>query len=78
MKTGPNVTRIREDVGANVLGDPRLAMTWIANELRTHNIGLRAGEVITTGTSVVPIPIELGSHLRADFGCFGTVTTELV
>ena len=73
-----NGTPIREGIGANVLGDPRIAMTWIANELRTHNIGLRAGEVITTGTSVVPIPIELGSHLLADFGRFGTVTTELV
>ncbi len=53
----------------------RLSMTWIANEFRTHKIGLRAGEVITAGTSVVPIPIELGSRI---FGGFGTVTTELV
>ena len=75
MKTGPSGTPVREGVGANVLGDPRLAMTWIANELRTHNIGLRVGEVVTTGTIVVPIPIEFGSHLLADFG---TVTTELV
>lgn len=68
----------REGVGANVLGDPRLAMTWIANELRIQNIGLRAGEFVTTGTSIVPIPIELGSHILADFGCLGTVTTKLV
>ena len=73
-----NGTLAREGLGANVLGDPRLAMTWIANELRTHNIGLRAGDVITTGTSVVPITIELGSHLLADFGCFGTVATKMV
>ncbi len=73
-----NGTLAREGVGANVLGDPRHAMTWIANELRTHNIGLRAGDIITTGTSVVPIPIQQGSHILADFGCFGTVTTELV
>ena len=39
-----------------MLGDPRLAMTWIANELRSHNIGLRAGEVINTGASVTPSP----------------------
>ncbi len=73
-----NEATIPESVVANVLGNPRLAMTWIANELRTHNIGLPVGEVITTGASVVPIPIELGSHLLADFGCFGTATTELV
>lgn len=68
----------REGIGSNVLGDPRLAMAWIANELRQHNIGLRAGDIITTGTSIVPIPIQLGSHIRADFGSIGTVTTQLV
>lgn len=68
----------REGVGANVLGDPRLAMAWIANELSTQEIGLLAGQVVTTGTSVVPIPIELGNQLLADFGCFGMVTTKLV
>lgn len=73
-----NGTQVREGVGANVLGDPRLAMTWIANELRSHGIGLLAGQVVTTGTSVVPVPIELGSRVLADFGCFGSVTTELV
>ena len=68
----------REGVGANVLGDPRIAMTWLANELREHGIGLLAGQVVTTGTSVVPVPIEQGSRLLADFGCFGAATTELV
>lgn len=73
-----NGSTAREGLGANVLGDPRLAMTWIANELRSHNIGLRAGEVVTTGTSVVPVPIEQGSRILADFGGLGIVTTELV
>jgi 2-keto-4-pentenoate hydratase len=72
-----NGTIAREGVGSNVLGDPRIAMTWIANELREHDIGLRAGEIVTTGTSVNPLPIELGSELLADFGVIGTVATVL-
>lgn len=68
----------REGVGANVLGDPRLAMAWIANELREQGIGLLAGEVVTTGTSVVPVAIQVGSRLLADFGNIGSVTTELI
>ncbi len=68
----------REGVGSNVLGDPRIAITWIANELSSQGIALLAGHVVTTGTSVVPVLIEQGSQLLADFGCFGTVTTELV
>ena len=68
----------RDGIGANVLGDPRIAMTWIANELSSHGIGLLAGQVITTGTSIVPVPIQQGSHILADFGCFGIVTSELI
>src|SRR5262249_10253563 len=36
--------------GKNVLGDPRLALAWLANELSSLGITLRAGEVVTTGT----------------------------
>jgi 2-keto-4-pentenoate hydratase len=33
----------REGIGANVLGDPRLALTWLANELSHHGVALGAG-----------------------------------
>lgn len=68
----------REGVGANVLGDPRIAMTWLANELRSHGIALQAGQVVTTGTSVIPFPIQVGSRIVADFGCLGKVATSIV
>lgn len=66
-----------EGVGANVLGDPRLAMVWIANELRAQGIGLQAGQLVTTGTAIVPVPITSGSRILADFGTFGTVTATV-
>ena len=59
--------------GANVLGDPRIALTWLANELSQYGSTLRAGEVVTTGTCVVPIPIREGTRLYGDFGALGTV-----
>ena len=40
--------------GKNVLGDPRVALAWLANELRGLGITLRAGEVVTTGTCHPP------------------------
>ncbi len=43
--------------GKNVLGDPRIALTWLANELRQLGVTLRAGEVVTTGTCHPPLPI---------------------
>ena len=63
--------------GANVLGDPRIALAWIANELRSRNIGLLAGEVVTTGTCVLPQAIAPGDTVRADFGEFGSVSVEI-
>jgi 2-keto-4-pentenoate hydratase len=60
--------------GRNVLGDPRVALTWCANELRALGIALRAGEIVTTGTCYPPLPIQSGDFLAADFGVLGKVS----
>jgi 2-keto-4-pentenoate hydratase len=57
--------------GKNVLGDPRVALTWLANELSGLGITLRAGEVVTTGTCHPPLPIAAGDRFEADFGVLG-------
>ena len=67
----------REGQGANVLGDPRLALTWLANELSALGLPLRAGQVVTTGTCLVPLPIAPGAHVVMDFGRFGVVSAKL-
>lgn len=66
----------REGKGANVLGDPRVALTWLANELSTLGITLAAGQVVTTGTCLVPLPVTPGARVIADFGRFGLVATR--
>jgi 2-keto-4-pentenoate hydratase len=63
----------REGVGENVLGDPREALAWLVNELSQLNITLRAGQVVTTGTCLVPLPIAAGDRVTCDFGELGTV-----
>ncbi|MBW7964100.1 2-keto-4-pentenoate hydratase [Bradyrhizobium sp. BR 10261] len=60
--------------GKNVLGDPRVALAWLANELRELGITLRAGQVVTTGTCHPPLPIQAGDHFAADFGVLGKVS----
>lgn len=64
---------ISRGIGANVLGDPLLALTWIANELSQFGAGLLAGQVVTTGTCITPIPVTPGDQVRIDFGLFGSV-----
>jgi 2-keto-4-pentenoate hydratase len=64
----------REGIGANVLGDPRIALAWLANELSRHGLTLRAGQVVTTGTCLVPLEIGPGDAVTGDYGTLGTVS----
>ncbi len=36
-------------IGANALGGPDIALTWLANYLNVHGLMLKAGDVVTTG-----------------------------
>ena len=64
--------------GANVLGDPRIALTWLANELIAHGMYLREGETVITGTCVVPVVLHEGDAIEADFGVLGQITAKFV
>ena len=63
----------REGTGEAVLGDPRMALTWLANELSGLGIPLAAGQVVTTGTCLPPMAIGAGDQVSADFGTLGKV-----
>lgn len=73
-----NGTNSATGSGANVLGDPRIALTWLANELNRCGRHLRAGQVVTTGTCIVPVPVAPGDEFGADFGVLGTVRAKLI
>jgi 2-keto-4-pentenoate hydratase len=64
--------------GANVLGDPRIALTWLANELSRHGMSLKAGQVVTTGTCVKPLPIAVGERIEGDLGILGKVSVTII
>jgi 2-keto-4-pentenoate hydratase len=71
-----NGSLVAEGKGANALGDPRLALTWLANHLARRNTPLEAGHVITTGTCLKPVDIGPGDSIVADFGALGTVAAH--
>ena len=64
--------------GANVLGDPRVALAWLVNELSGLGIALTGGQIVTTGTCIVPLAIEPGDTVAASFGELGEVSVRLV
>ena len=67
----------RDGVGGNVLGDPRIALTWLANELSEIGVGLKAGQVATTGTCLLPLEIASGDEVTGDFGQLGRMSVRL-
>jgi 2-keto-4-pentenoate hydratase len=67
----------REGRGANVLGDPRVALAWLVNELCGLGLALEAGQVVTTGTCMTPLPIAAGDAIAADFGALGNVRVQI-
>lgn len=73
-----NGEKVAAGSGANVLGDPRIALTWLVNELRTYADGIAARQFVTTGTCVVPVPINRGDTVRVDFGDLGTTKVILI
>lgn len=61
----------REDVrgiGANVLGDPWQALLWLVNECSAHRLALTEGQVVSTGTCLIPVPVRPGDVLTTDYG----------
>lgn len=67
----------RDGIGRNVLGDPRIAMTWLANEVTALGLTLGAGELVTTGTCAVPLEIEPGDDVMCDFGLLGRLSVRV-
>lgn len=67
----------REGTGANVLGDPRAALTWCVNEVSAQGIEIAAGELVSTGTCAVPLEIVPGDKVEMDFGVLGTIAVQV-
>ena len=67
----------RSGSGANVLGDPRVALTWCVNELSALGIPMSNDEFVTTGTSVIPLEVVPGDHVSADFGLLGRIEVQI-
>ncbi len=56
---------------------PMVPLAWLANELSRAGIGLKAGEVVSTGTLTGMIVGRSGEVHLADFGPFGEVCVTL-
>ena len=60
-------------LGAGVLGDPLLSMSWLAQRLGAYGQGIKAGQVVLSGSFIRPVEAPAGSDVTADFGPLGLV-----
>lgn len=69
-----NGTPRRTGTAAAAIDHPLVPLTWLANELSRTGIGLKAGQVVSTGTLTGMLRPRAGETFVADFGPFGRVT----
>jgi 2-keto-4-pentenoate hydratase len=78
MKLYKNGEPAGEGTGAAVLGDPCMAVAWLANRLWAYGVTLKAGEVILSGAFSAAPPAKKGDVFRAEFSSFGTVEARFL
>lgn len=71
-----NGREMQGGVGSNALGGGDLALTWLANHLNGHGLGLKEGEIITTGVITEFFSAGLGDDIEVSFEHLGSVTTK--
>jgi len=62
--------------GADVLGHPHHALAWLANHLAAGGKGLRAGQIVLTGSLVKTVWLGAGDEVVMDLSGLGTVTAD--
>ena len=69
---------ISTSAGASVQGSPVNAVAWLANTLGRLGIGLKAGEVILSGSQSPLVPVKAGDSLRCDVGGLGGTSVRFI
>jgi 2-keto-4-pentenoate hydratase len=68
-----NDVEIARGTGADVLGHPHHALAWLANHLAASGKGLRASEIVLTGSLVKTIWLNAGDRVTMDLSGLGAV-----
>ena len=63
-----------QGTGADVLGHPHHALAWLANHLAADGKGLRAGEIVLTGSLVKTVWLNAGDEAVMELAGLGKVS----
>jgi 2-oxo-hept-3-ene-1,7-dioate hydratase len=65
-------------LGAGVLDDPLLSVSWLANRLASYGERIEAGQLVLSGSFIRPVEAPHGSHIVGDFGPLGRVVCHFI
>ncbi len=72
-RTFINGSEVGRGVGADVMGHPHVALTWLANNLAGRGKALRAGEIVLTGSLVQTVWLAPEDEVRVTVSGLGAV-----
>lgn len=65
------------NTAAEVMGNPLTSLAWVANHLGSRGLGLRAGDVVMTGSVSKLLRPRAGDTVRATYTRLGSVAVRL-
>lgn len=63
---------------AAVMGNPALAIAWLANSLYKYGISLKKDEIILSGALTKAVEIHAGDEFTAEFSQLGSVSVSFI
>jgi 2-keto-4-pentenoate hydratase len=76
VRLSQNGAVAQEGRGAACLGNPAIAVAWLAETLARFGEGLKAGDIVMSGALAAMLPASPGDRFEADFGSFGSVAVS--
>lgn len=64
--------------GTDVMGHPVAPLAWLAGVLHEQGTGLKAGQVVLTGSFTKALPVVAGESVTADYGEYGTMSLKFI
>jgi 2-keto-4-pentenoate hydratase len=72
-----NGKAVATGTGEAVLGNPLNSIVWLAGKLGAYGRGLKAGEIVMTGSFTRQFPIAAGDRIETVFSGLGSVQTSM-
>ncbi|MGH7332870.1 MAG: 2-keto-4-pentenoate hydratase, partial [Candidatus Rokuibacteriota bacterium] len=69
---------VATNTAAEVLGSPLNSLAWLANDLGKRGLGLKAGQVVMTGSVSALVRPKAGDSVHATYTRLGSVSARFV